>query len=86
MTALQKAKTIGKKAIELPKMVVDNYRKPTPKKWVKIGNAIQDVSIVVAGASIFTGNPIIPFLSLVIGKVGKIITDLATEDEEVLNN
>lgn len=57
------------------KKAVENYKAPTPKKWIKIGNAIQDISIVIAGASIFTGNPLIPFLALIVGKAGKIITD-----------
>lgn len=57
----------------------ESYKKATPKKWVKIGNAIQDISMVIAGFTAMTTNPIVSIIALGIGKLGKIITDFASE-------
>ena len=70
---------VTKNDIKQIKLSNESRKKPTPEKWVKIGDSIQDLSMVVAGASAFTGSPIIPFISLLVGKIGKIITNFASE-------
>lgn len=63
------------------KAAKNNYYKPTPTKWRKIGDAIQDVAIVAGAAiTLATAPPAwIPVAILVIGRLGKIITNFATE-------
>ena len=61
------------------KFTKESKRKPTPDKWRKIGKTINRVSKIVAGATIFTGNPLIPFLALVLGEIGETITDFASD-------
>jgi len=58
----------------------DNYYKSTPKKWRKIGDSIQDIGIIIGSFTAgFTGNPLIGIIAIVIGRIGKIITNFATE-------
>jgi len=57
----------------------DNYYKSTPKKWRKIGDSIQDISIIVGSFTALTGNPLIGIIAIGIGRVGKIITNFASE-------
>lgn len=72
MTALQKTKNAAKKA-------TDNYYKPTPKKWRKIGDSFQDLSFIIGGLVIFTSSPIIGFAAMAVGRIGKILTNFASE-------
>jgi hypothetical protein len=67
---IDKAKNIAKKAKE-------NYNKPTPKKWVKIGDAIQDIGIIIGLIAPFTPWQILSPISLILGKISKIISNFA---------
>lgn len=60
---------------------LENYYKPTPKKWRKIGDAIQDTSIIISAfvALIATLPAWIPVTIFALGRLGKIITNFATE-------
>ena len=56
-----------------------NYYKPTPAKWRKIGDVIQDTGLIIGSIAIFFTAPWVPVVALVVGRIGKIITNLATE-------
>ena len=58
----------------------ENYYKPTPEKWRKIGDAMQDVSYIGAAAVALIAVPPVwlPVLIMGIGRLGKIITNFAT--------
>lgn len=64
---------------EKVKQIASNYYKPTPSKWRKIGDAIQDASIILGCAAAFTTAPWIPVAVVILGRIGKIITNFATE-------
>ena len=46
-----------KKTINKVKQKKDNYYKPTPSKMRKIGDAIQDIGMVVGSLVAVTSNP-----------------------------
>jgi hypothetical protein len=60
----------------------DNYYQPTPVKWRKIGDTFQDVAILAGSVVALVAAPPawIPVAILIIGRIGKIITNFATED------
>lgn len=70
-------KTIINKAATLK----ENYYKPTPAKWRKIGDAIQDIAVIGSAAIVLISAPPawIPVAIIAIGRLGKIITNFATE-------
>jgi hypothetical protein len=59
----------------------NGYYKPTPSKWRKVGDMFQDVAILggVIIASIAAPPAWLPVAIMVIGRIGKIITNFATE-------
>ena len=63
------------------KQAKENYYKPTPAKWRKIGDAIQDIAIIGGGILALMAAPPawIPVAIMAIGRIGKMITNLATE-------
>jgi hypothetical protein len=63
------------------KTLKEGYYKPTPVKWRKIGDAIQDVAIIGGAvlAMVVAPPAWIPVAIMVIGRIGKIITNFATE-------
>jgi purine-cytosine permease-like protein len=54
-----------------------NYYQPTPAKWRKIGDAIQDVAIIAGFiVALVAAPPVwVPVAILVVGRIGKIITN-----------
>ena len=68
-----------KKQIQKIQSLKENYYKPTPSKWRKIGDAIQDTAILAAGiAALFTPPAWIPVAIAALGRIGKIITNFNT--------
>lgn len=61
------------------KNLANRYYEPTPVKWRVIGDAIQDVGIIVGAVAAFTAAPWVPVAAVVIGRIGKIITNFATK-------
>jgi hypothetical protein len=63
------------------KTLKEGYYKQTPKKWRKIGDAIMDISVVagIIVAAIASPPAWVPVAVLIVGRVGKIITNFATE-------
>lgn len=55
----------------------DNYYKPTPKKWRKIGDMMQEVSLLGAAiVAIIASPPVwLPVAIMAVGRIGKIITN-----------
>lgn len=68
-----------KKVKEITKKATENYYKPTPKKWRKIGDSIMDLSIIISSITAFTTSPIVPVISIIVGRIGKIITNFYSE-------
>jgi hypothetical protein len=58
-----------------------NYYKPTPSKWRKIGDAIQETALIAGGViAIIAAPPAwVPVAIAALGRIGKIITNFATE-------
>lgn len=63
------------------KIKKENYYKPTPAKWRKIGDAIQEASLIGAGIIALVAAPPawIPVAIMALGRIGKIITNFTTE-------
>jgi hypothetical protein len=63
------------------KIATGNYYKPTPVRWRKIGDTVQDVAILTGSVVAVIASPPawIPVAILVIGRIGKIITNFASE-------
>lgn len=57
-----------------------NWKKLTPKKWKKLGNALMGMGASIAGVSVFTDHEYIAIFSAVIGILGKFITELTCEE------
>lgn len=65
--------------IENVKEIAQNYYKPTPTKWRKIGDAIQWIGDAIALIAFFSPAPWITPVSMVVGRLGKTITNFAVE-------
>lgn len=61
------------------KETTKGYYKATPKKWRKIGDAIQDISIIIGSFTAITASPLIGIIAIAAGRIGKIITNFASE-------
>mgnify|MGYP000916276043 CR=1 FL=1 len=61
-------------------MAIKNYYSPTPKKWRKLGDALLAISTSVTGYTIYANEPTIAVISLVLGVVGKFLTNFFSED------
>ena len=56
-----------------------DYYKPTPTKWRKIGDTMQEVSIIASGvvALLIAPPAWVPVAIFAVGRIGKIITNFA---------
>lgn len=68
-------------AMKKIKELKSGYYQPTPKKWRKIGDAIQEVALIGAGIVAVIASPPawVPVVIATIGRIGKIITNFSTE-------
>jgi hypothetical protein len=57
----------------------EGYYKPTPAKWRKVGDAMQEISLLGAAVvALFAAPPAwIPVAIMAVGRIGKIITNFA---------
>lgn len=62
-------------------MTIKNYYKPTPRKWRQLGDALLGVSTFVSASAIATNHDYIAIISLVIGSVGKFLTNFFSDDK-----
>jgi hypothetical protein len=57
----------------------DNYSKPTPSKWRKIGDLLLTIGSTVTSISAFTMPPIVTAAAAILTAIGKVMTNFATE-------
>jgi len=62
-------------------MSVKNYSLPTPKKWRRIGDSLLAVSAMVTGTAIYNDYEWVAFTALIVGVVGKFLTNFFKEEE-----
>lgn len=63
------------------KVGVKEYYKPTPKQLRKIGDAISAGAAVIATSTIITDHLWLAMTSVILGFVGKILTNYFSEEE-----
>lgn len=56
------------------------YSSPTPKKWRKIGDALLAMSTTITGFAIYEEAKWVAITALVLGSLGKFITNFFSED------
>lgn len=63
------------------KQLKSGYYEPTPKKWRKIGDSIQEIALIAAGIVAVISSPPawIPVVIAAMGRIGKVITNFSTE-------
>jgi hypothetical protein len=60
--------------------IKQNYYKPTPIKWRKLGDALLGVSTTITGFAIYEEAKWAAITALVLGVVGKFLTNFFGED------
>jgi hypothetical protein len=63
------------------KFDIGGYYKPTPSGIRKVGDVLQYGAQVVAGASIVNEKPELGLIVMVIGAVGKVLSNFFVEDD-----
>lgn len=63
------------------KLKVNNYWKPTPKKWRIIGDTLLIISTSFSGWEFMNNEKEIGFIFLCIGVLGKVITNFANTEQ-----
>ena len=61
-------------------MSLKSYMKPTPTLMRKIGDGLLAMSTMVTGSAIFTDHKCVAISSLLVGAIGKFITNLFSEE------
>jgi hypothetical protein len=61
-------------------MSLKSYMKPTPTLMRKIGDGLLAMSTMVTGSAIFTDHKWVAISSLLVGAIGKFITNLFSEE------
>ena len=56
------------------------YASPTPKKWRKLGDALLAASTTITGFAIYEEAKWVAITALVLGTVGKFLTNFFSED------
>jgi len=64
------------------KQLMKNYWSPTPKKWRKLGDALLGASTTITGFAIANDNKYIAYTALICGVLGKVITNLFTDETQ----
>ena len=60
-------------------MIKDKYYAPTPAKWRKLGDALLGVSTTITGFAIYEDVKAIAITALILGVVGKFLTNFFSE-------
>jgi len=71
-----------KEAKHLIDVQVENYNKPTPKKWKRWGRVVKFSGRIVAGLTlipVLAAAPWIPFVAFALGEVGNVLINLKKE-------
>lgn len=66
---------------EIIKNQVDRYFSPTPIFWRKIGDSLLGVSTFITGLAITSDYKEIAIVSLIIGSVGKFLTNFFRKED-----
>lgn len=61
--------------------MMSNYYKATPAKWRKIGDALLAVSTTITGFAIYEQTKWIALSALILGVLGKFLTNFFTEEQ-----
>ena len=67
------------KTKEKLKKAKENYLKPTPKKWRKIGDACLTIGTTITGITAFTMPDFVTAIAAGLTCIGKIITNFYSE-------
>lgn len=62
---------------------LNNYYHPTPKKWRQLGDALLGVSTTITGFSLYNEMKEVAFAALIIGVVGKFLTNFFVDNTKV---
>jgi hypothetical protein len=62
------------------KFDITSYYSPTPKNFRKLGDAILGASVMVTGGGFFADNHKIMAFSILLGTLGKFLTNFFVED------
>ncbi len=60
--------------------MMQNYYKPTPAKWRKIGDTLLAVSTTITGFAIYEQSKGIAISALILGVLGKFLSNFFTDD------
>lgn len=63
------------------KFEVSGYYKPTPEKIRKVGDVLQYGAQVAAGASIVNEKPELGLIVMIVGSIGKILSNFFVESD-----
>ena len=69
-----------KKMSNMIKRAHSKYAGPTPKKWRKLGDALLGASTTITGFAIYEDAKWVAITSLVLGTIGKFLTNFFTEE------
>lgn len=61
---------------------LNKYYSPTPVKWRKLGDALLGVSTTITGFSIYNDMKEVAIAALVLGSIGKFLSNFFTEEEK----
>lgn len=62
------------------KFGMSQYGKPTPAKWRKLGDGLLAFSTMISGSMIMTDHKWIALGSVLVGAIGKFITNFFSEE------
>lgn len=62
-------------------MKLRHYNKPTPKKWKHLGDTLLGVSTTITGFSLYSDMKEVAMIALIIGSVGKFLTNFFSPEE-----
>jgi hypothetical protein len=63
-------------------MKLKSFYNPTPKKWRRLGDALLGVSTTITSFSIYNDMKEIAIAALLLGVVGKFLSNFFTEDPQ----
>jgi hypothetical protein len=64
-------------------MKLKNFYRPTPAKWRKLGDTLLGISTTITGYSLYNNLQWVAGIALVLGVLGKFLTDFFVEDPKI---
>jgi len=65
-----------------PKDYWEDYKRPTPAKFRRLGDSLLSVSLFISGAAMYDDKPYIAEAALVMGVIGKFLTNFFQGDDD----